>query len=280
MPVTHAGPKIQLHPASVSVSSPTSGARGPIEFPLVTLFGLLVVWASLVIVFTANRLSDTNFHLETSGLGRNNSVLMSLEPQIKILLPFSMFVPHMTPAEALAAVGSYINFNVQPENLDKLETERRNFRYVDQPVYAVLHQLIGKPTLGFILQNNNMLVIPQQLEIKHGATGGREMLWEADLNLTSQRTLVVPSGELPIWLFMRLTGEATEDVSHWNTMQIEVHRGAELLTMTRTMLDEKGNASMSMSDIQTISLRIQRVIESQGKELGRYHINFHYQAQE
>src|SRR5262245_39752348 len=85
-------------------------SRPHLEAPLVTLFGVVVVWSSLVIVFTANRLSETYAHFDTSvlsGTGRNNAILMSLDPQVKILLPFSMFVPRMTPAKALQTVGSY-----------------------------------------------------------------------------------------------------------------------------------------------------------------------------
>lgn len=286
MDVTHPG----AQPDAASSPSGNGSAaelrpiarRASADAPMLAIFGLLVVWASLVIVFTANRLSESYYHLDATGLtglSRNSAVLMSLDPQVKILLPFTIFVPRMTPAEALQTVGSYVNFHVLPEGLDKLDTKRQNFRYVDQPVYAVLHKLIQKPTLGLLLQNNNLSLIDQKLEIKQG-NGSREMLWEAELALPNQRTLIVPSGELPIWLSLRLIGEATEDINHWNSIQVEVHRAAELLTMTRAVLDEKGNAVMSMSDVQTISLRIQRLAAAQGKESGRYRINFHYQAAE
>lgn len=257
-----------------------------VDSPTHTLFGLVVIWIALWLVFTANRWSESYVRVAPGGIAsgagaseQDHALIMALEPRAKILQPIELHFPRMSTAEALKTLGSYVRLNINPANLKLVDGDsERSIAFRGEPLYRVIHQLLGDEQLGFALRVNDLQVFEQQLTI----TGGeplRDMRWKAQLELTPQRLLVFPSGHAPLWLSLRLSGSVEQDTRNWQTVQVEIWRGGELLTVAQAPLNAQGQALLSTtSTADKVALKIEREGTTRPDRPASYGIDFHYES--
>jgi len=269
-------------PEALSMA-PASAPR--LDSPLRTLLGLIVLWASLLLIFTAHQISDSSIHLEAHGLrtlSHEHSVLEALEPQTKLLLPFSMYFRNTSPREALANIAAHpdINFKLHEGTLDKLDDKVKSLRFEGVPLYQILHGLLPpNARYGFALKGRDLLVFRQQLETQGQPAHKYDLTWQAELALSRDPLLIVPSGKIDLWFSVVLKEEfSPPGPQPAPTVQVEVWKGAELLSWSKARLDDKGNAQLSMSTMDNVAFSITRKDEPQGDTPGLYNLQMHYQS--
>jgi len=260
-------------------------SRVALDAPLRTLLGLIVLWASLLLIFTAHQLSDSSIHLAPHGLrtlSHEHSVLQALDPQTKLLLPFSMYFRNTSPREALASIAAHpdINFKLSDGTLDKLDDKAKTIRFEDMPLYQILHGLLApNDREGFALRGHDLLVFKQQLETQGQPDHKYDLTWQAELALSRNPLLIVPTGKIDLWFSVAFREDfSSPGPQPAPTLQVEVWKGTELLSWSKARLDEKGNAQLSMSTMDSIAFSITRKDEPQGDKPGLYKLQMHYQS--
>jgi hypothetical protein len=253
------------------------------DAPLRTLLGLLVVWAGLFLVFMAHYISDTRIELSlpvVEGLRQEQSIESLLEPRAVLLLSYKMHARGISPREALANLAASASFTIDRTKLRDLGLGDRpdDIHFDDLPLYQAVHQLLGDPSRGFALIGRNLIVFAQSLEIEGARDSGLRLDWKAELPLTRQRMLVVPSERSNVWFSIHLTGDPTSTLEDLNSVQVEVWKGSEWLTMAKADLDDAGNAQLSLATVDRIALSIQTRRPPIRNDAGLYALNFFFQS--
>lgn len=269
------------HPASPDALSPK------LDSPLRTLLGLIVLWGSLVLIFSAHRFSESYIRLETpigikNSASLDQSILQSLDPRVELLLPFSMYLGGTSPRQALANIAAHVGFTISEEDLKELSgKEIRTIHYENLPLYKALYDLIQKPSLGFAIQGRTIKIIKQKLEEETGGKAGHGINfgWKAELELSKDPLLIIPTGKTDVGFFIHLTRDERQTDGQYNLVQVEVLKGSECLTMAKAQFDENGNAkTSSMSNAQSIALTVARKGKPQPNKPGRFALEFYYQS--
>ncbi|MCL5270739.1 MAG: hypothetical protein M1457_09380 [bacterium] len=138
-----------------------------------------------------------------------------------------------------------------------------------------MRDLLGTTSLGVAFQGHTLRVINQRLEIQQQSDGKRMIDWKAGRIALSRLPLViVPSGESDIWFSIRMVGALLPD-EELRTVQFEVWRDAEWITMARAVLNNQGYAQLSLSTIETIAFSVQTVTAPKGEDPGLYDLGFY-----
>jgi hypothetical protein len=269
--------------ARLSPLSSQAAGKARVDSPLATFMGLIVLWLSLLVIFTAHRLSDSFIRLETpevKNLNQDQSFLRALEPREELLLPFKMHLRETSARQALVNIAASVGFNIQEENLKKrLSDEPRTIRFNNMPLYKAIHELLHDSNLGFALQERNLFFFKQTLETSGTPEHKYTLDWKAQMELTGNRLLVFPSGSSDLYFTIHLIRDVNSPDHQWRTVQVEVWRGTECLTTAKSMLDEKGNAQLSMSTAENIAVSITRLdTPAADSKPGRYGLQFYYQS--
>jgi hypothetical protein len=232
-------------------------------------------------VFMAHYMSETKIVLKLPGEGvqQEESFVRSMEPRFTLLLPFDMHM-QVSPIDALVNLARHVGFTIDRSALSKLGVSNAptTVRFQGTPLYQAIHELLNDPGRGFALDNRSLIVYPQTLNTGNNDNKGLMIDWNANLRLSRQPLLVVPSGRSNVWFSIFLTGDTPQSIEAMNTVQVEVWRGAELLTMAKADLDQHGNAQLSLSTIERIAVSIKRMEPPGRSQAGLYTLGFYYQS--
>jgi len=244
-----------------------------------TLVGLVIVWASLVLVFSAHELSQSHIELELAGLSGSNAVqvlVQGLDPRVKLMMPLSMYSGGMTPRQALKNITSYAGLGVDESSLGKMSEQTRTIEFEQVALYKAIHGLIDDPSVGFALTGRNLLLYPQTFERNPTPGGTDAYYWKARLELSNLRLLIVPSTQSDLWVSLRLMSEPNRSPDQWRKMQIELWRGSELLTMTVAQLDAYGGAKLRLDTTDRVAFSVRRVSEAGAGRAGVYELSLNH----
>ena len=244
-----------------------------------TLVGLVIVWASLVLVFSAHELSQSHIELELAGLSGSNAVqtlVQGLDPSVKLMVPLSMYSRGMTPRQALVNITSHAGLGVDESSLGWMSDQSRTIEFEQVALYKAIHDLIDDPSIGFALTGRNLLLYPQAFERNPTPGGTDAYYWKARLELSNLRLLIVPSAQSDLWVSLRLMSEPSRPPDQWRKIQVELWRGSELLTMTAAQLDEYGGAKLRLDTADRVAFSVRRVGEAGEGRAGVYELSFNH----
>jgi hypothetical protein len=255
--------------------------RAKLDSPVRTMLGLIVLWASLLLIFSAHHMSESYIRLEKSGLHgmtQDQSLLQALDSRQTMLLPFSMRLQGTSPRQALTNIAGFAAFKIQNNKLDKLNKERQTYQFDLIPLYKAIHEVVHTPKLGLAVRERELQLFEQQLDSRGTPEHKFEMDWKAELELDRRRLLIIPSGASDLSFSVYLMRDVNTLKPQWNTVQVEVWKGTECLAMAKAALDEKGKAQLSMSAVENIAFSIARQAAPAGDKPGRYSLGFYYQS--
>ena len=267
-------------PGEPAAPSPT---QGPTESVMGVWLGLIVIWVCLTLVFTAHRLSESYIRLEAPDkphLNRDQTLLRALEPNVKLLLPFSMYTRGTSPIEALSNVAEQVGFHLDIDRLNRfgIDNTKRRIHYESKPLFEVIHDLLRDSTLGFAVKGRELVVFRQSLETEKAGAVVRSLDWKAQLDLNTQRMLIVPTSAIDLWFSIRLTGRPDVEPVHWRTVQLELWRGPEWITMSRAQLDATGYAQLNLATADRISFEIRRIEPPEAQMPGAWRLGLHFET--
>ena len=233
------------------------------DSPVSALLGLIVIWLCLVLVIQAHRWSDSYIRLKPfqESIGAHHS---PLPPTQTLTSPFLMYARDMQAAQAIKNITASVGFTVNTSSLDLMgETahEQRTVRFDDTPLYQALSELIGSNELAYGLVGRELTVFKQDLTRSAGGVGPVTINWKAQLRLTKEPMLIVPSGMGDYLLSISLVSVASNvkqgDLYH-SSVQVEVWKGNDWIAMAKTDLDEKGHGQVALNTADNITLSLQK----------------------
>ncbi|HOE98044.1 MAG TPA: hypothetical protein PK847_15845 [Candidatus Sumerlaeota bacterium] len=243
-----------------------------------TLFGLVVIWGVLVMVFVANRLSDNFLEVEprlSQSINTDQVLMRRLDPAQKLPLPLTMYMRNVSAQQAMQLVSNYVGFEMDPDDLTLLDEEPRTISFDEIPLYQAIHQLIDNPGLGVSMMGRQLNLFHQRIELEGDADSG-SVNWQARLPLSEARQLIVPSGQLNLWFMIRLEGPPANGQGEWREVLVELWRGSDLLSLTRAPLDAQGRAQLELSASDSLVFMVKRISERAAAAPGEYELAFYY----
>lgn len=234
--------------------------------PLLILFGLLVVWGSLYLVAVAQSISyappaGSNTVLPTGGgtsaLMRQSSFPDSL-PVSSMLMPVENLSLKEIPARQVVKDLLYkAHLHIAPQELDKIAAEARDVHFENKPLYECLYSSLGEDGLGFMVVDDMVVLIPQQLTHQVPDQGPLEQFhWEADLLLGDQAASLFPSGRSDLWVRLRLLPPSATEGEAFR-IAFEIFRGSGRESFGEAILPAPGAGSLRFVTGSTLSLRIE-----------------------
>lgn len=268
----------EKHPASVQPGKPAR-PRPPahLDSPLRTMFGLFILWGCLALLFWAYRKSDPPFKSEPAAAG-GASVMQPGVPRDILMQPFSSNIPLISPQDAMVTLAKTCHLEPDKTSLKKLlSTKPRPYEFKNEPLYKVLHKVIADRGVGYAIQGKTIRFYDQRLEPP--TMERRLVVWEADLDLSSEPLLIFPSEDSDIWFSVQMFRDVNRPDNPWRKMQLDLWKGTELQNMAKPELADNGKAIINMSTNENLSFQIERKSQPKsGQTPGRYHLIFSFQS--
>lgn len=235
--------------------------------PLLILFGLLVVWGSLYLVAIAQNISYKQ-PAQAAAAGSPAPPAASAPfasettpeslPVSSMLMPVENLSLREIPARQVVKDLLYkAHLHIDPKELDKIGAEVRDVHFEDKPLYACLYSTLGEDTLGLVVVEDQVRLIPQQVTDKAPDRGPLEQFhWDADLILSGRPASLFPTGRSDLWVRLRLlppSGAGNGELR----VAFEVFRGTVREGSGEAILPEPGSGSLRFVAGSRLSLRIE-----------------------
>ncbi len=218
-----------------SPESPRGRAARPDSSTLGVLFGLVVIWGVLFVIFRAHELSSRMG--VQAGDAPALAAAAGIDPRARLLAPVTMYAPDLSPRDTLEGLLAKMGLEAEPQFLEQISSEPAALDFEDRPLHEVILRLLGDPGRGLALAGNRLEFIGQKL-----AFGESEAIaWQGEPVIASDRPLtIVPSADLAIWFTVRRVATPAEGAEQ---IQLELWQGAVPVGMARTPLSEDGRAA-------------------------------------
>lgn len=277
-------PKLE-HAMPSSHSTPShhdapGGRATPLDSPWRTMFGLIILWGSLSLIFWAHRLDPASrIEAPTAGGPAAHAVAALTASTDLMLLPYEIHMPSTAPRDAVTQIAANLGLQCSPEELGKmLSAEPRNFLITGLPLFKAMHRLIANPEVGYAVDGKRIRLFYQKLHSPDVAK--KQLAWEAETELSERPIAFFPSGESNRWFTVQMIRDVNQADDPWRLAQVELWNGAEKEATARIPLGADGMGLFSaMSSRQNVSLQIKRVAPApEARTPGRRHLIFNFQA--
>jgi hypothetical protein len=235
------------------------------------MLGLLVLWGSLSLIFTAHHRSDDFWRLEAPRAASRQDkagpgILAQLDPGAQILLPFSLH-QHASARRTMRELAAGLGWTVHEATLSRLSERPATLRFDDRPMYEILRQILAlsaPAAPGLAVHDHELELYPQKLT----KTGG-DLEWRAaGLPLSAQPLLILPGAPGDIWLTVTLSDGAEPRV------QAEAWRGSQRLGAGAAPLDADRGTQLALSHAPEVRLALRPMNPAAQPGAGRYDLQF------
>lgn len=268
-------------PAKGNTTRPATAGR--MDSPLRTMFGLVILWGSLSLIFWAYQLSSNTIQLDISGTsasspGQMAALVQSLAPRDILMQPCSLNMLKDSSINHLASLAATFKLDLQKNNIaQKLNKTPKAFAFKSIPLFRAIHKLIDNRGVGFAVRGRSILLYEQKLE--NASLEKRQRVnWEAEMELYDEPLLVFPSGDSDVWFSIQMIRDIGEESNPWRSMQVELWKGAEKQNMIKQPLDAQGKALIFLQNMESVSLQVDRKTAQGNQTPGRYHLIFNFQS--
>lgn len=276
-----------MNPTAVSKPHPPATPARPapashLDSPLRTMFGLIILWGSLSLIFWAYQISSNTIQLDVAGGGNGplatSSMVQSLSPRDILLQSCSLNMLKDSPSNHLASVASTFKLDLQKSSLNvKLGKTPKAFSFKRIPLFRAVHKLIDNREIGYAVRGKTILLYDQKVQTL--ALDKKQVNWQAEMDLSDEPMLVFPSGDSDWWFSIQLIRDINEASNPWQSMQVELWKGGEKQTTIKQSFDAQGKALLYLSDKKTVSLQVERKATPQGiQSPGSYSLTFNFQS--
>lgn len=230
-----------------------SGADSPTT---TTLFGLVVVWGAFYLMAIAQNISNNEMTLgfsralDSGGEAwRRERFLAAMDVHSIAMLPIdTLNIVRMSPRQITRQLLRHARIGFSEDELELISDEPTNISLAREPFHRVLHAVIDDSKIGYALQSRRIRFFPQKLENAE-PTGGpyRQFQWEAILELSPEKTVVFPSNQTDLWLFLSLRLPSRGGVLGEPILAVEIWRDSEQISAGEGALGEDNRAMLSFS---------------------------------
>lgn len=267
-------PSAKPHQAGHAAAVKSKKHLEHLDSPMRTMFGLVILWGSLMLIFQAHRMSDFTVRMETSspsGAPQTEAQVKMMSSRDLMMQPFEVNMAKDSARNHFKNVAASCGLAIDDSELKMLTKEKRSHEFKGIPLYRAIHKLIDNRAIGFNIRGKAIHLFDQKLESSDPQN--KSINWQADLDLSSEQIMVFPSVDSDIWFSIRMIRDVNRADNPWHMMQVELWRGAEQLNTIKPTLDDNGKALISMSDKESISFQVERKSQPKGNQTpGRFHL--------
>jgi hypothetical protein len=251
------------------------------------ILGLAVVWGSLYLVALAQKYSYHEIRFDIGASDRESSrpasFIRNLGIRDKVMTPMDVRFHQTSARQIVKLLLSQTGITTRDANLDMISETPKTVSVTGRPLYYLLHSIIDNPQVGFALEERRAQFFAQTMKNAEPPTGLlRTFDWSADIELSSEPTLVFPSIRSDLWLIVSLQPHAVGPGPTQSRVEVEVWRGAERYTTWEDTLSENQKATLDLSAggkvLVTIEPLTANVIPAAGVNRSKYKLRIYFEA--
>jgi hypothetical protein len=252
--------------------SHAAGARA--NTPPVALGGLVIVWLSFYLVAMAQSWSSNKVRIQLGPRGepsRLETLIADLGPRAKGLLTLDrvQFL-QASPRAVLEQALREAQLDISDADLARVTDQPRPIHLPRQPLYRTIRELIDNPSIGFLLQRNQIRLIDQRNEESPATdSSATQMTWEGVVELTDEPSALFPFPGTGLSLLLSIHPALSMAVWPDPMLRVEIWRGGRRLASGQSAFGPEMKSNLEMVSQGSARVSVEGLREEAGSETDR-----------